>query len=240
MTANVVLSGGPTHQFAVTTAALTELLAGQGVTSTVVSEPTEVVAILRAAEAGVTAPVDLVTVNALRWRMDQERYAGQRDAYAVTLAPADLEVVDRYVRRGGALLALHTAVICFDADPLWHHLCGASWRWDVSSHPPYGTARVDVTLAGRHHPVTRGEEGFVIDDEVYGFLDEVDGLEPLLVSAHGGRTHPVLWARSVGAGRVVTDLLGHDPASFAHPVHRRLLARAARWLVDPSPREAVA
>jgi type 1 glutamine amidotransferase len=97
-----------------------------------------------------------------------------------------------------------------------------------------------VTAAGQDHPVTRGEEGFVIHDEVYGFLDEVDGLEPLLVSAHGGRTHPLLWARSVGAGRVVTDLLGHDPASFAHPVHRRLLARAAAWLVAPSTREAVA
>ena len=32
--------------------------------------------------------------------------------------------------------------------------------------------------------------------------------------------------------RVVTDLLGHDAAAMDHPVHRELLARAARWLTE--------
>ncbi len=53
---------------------------------------------------------------------------------------------------------------------------------------------------------------------------------PLLTGAHGGRAHPLLWARTVGAGRVVTDLLGHSLESFEHPVHRVVLQRAARWI----------
>jgi type 1 glutamine amidotransferase len=48
----------------------------------------------------------------------------------------------------------------------------------------------------------------------------------------------VLWARSVGAGRVVTDLLGHDVAAMDHPSHRELLRRAAHWLTDPDRSES--
>ncbi len=173
--------------------------------------------------------------------MTQDGYAAERDEHAVALDPADLAVIDRYVRGGGGLLALHTAVICFDADPTWHALVGASWRWGRSSHPPLGPVEVTPTEAGHDHPLTRGIGRFVLEDEAYGFLDEVDDLDPLLVSAHGGRAHPLLWARPVGDGRVVTDLLGHGPASFEDPTHRDVLARAATWArrdaaVDGAPR----
>ncbi len=67
--------------------------------------------------------------------------------------------------------------------------------------------------------------------------DEEPGIVPLLTSEHGGRDHPVLWARPVGAGRVVTDLLGHDASSFAHPTHAEILRRAARWVAGSRPEE---
>lgn len=223
MTRCLLLSGGPTHHFDTTSPMLAALLAEQGIDTTVVTEPADMIEALRG------DAVDLLAVNALRWRMPQERYAPLRAEYAVALDSAELAVVDRFVRGGGGLLALHTAVICFDADPTWHALCGASWRWEHSSHPPFGPVAVTVTDAGRHHDLTRGVDDFVVDDEAYGFLDEVDDLEPLLVSTHGGRAHPLLWARPVGRGRVVTDLLGHGPDSFEHPTHRRILTRAAAW-----------
>ena len=47
----------------------------------------------------------------------------------------------------------------------------------------------------------------------------------------------MLWARSVGAGRVVTDLLGHDAAAMTQASHREILRRAARWLTDPDRSE---
>ena len=36
-----------------------------------------------------------------------------------------------------------------------------------------------------------------MEDEVYGFLDEVDGLEPLLVAEHPSTAtaRPLVWAR---------------------------------------------
>jgi type 1 glutamine amidotransferase len=229
MIRHLLLSGGPGHPFAETARLLSALLDDLGASTTVVTEPVDAIAALRAVEAGDAEPVDLLTVAALRWGMTQDAYEAQRDEHAVVLDPADVAVIDRHVRGGGGLLALHTAVICFDADPTWHALVGASWRWGTSSHPPLGPIEVTVTSEGRDHPLTRGIEPFVLEDEAYGFLDECDDLVPLLASTHGGRTHPVLWARGVGGGRVVTDLLGHGVASLEDPTHRDILTRAAAW-----------
>lgn len=247
MNSAVLLTGGPTHPFAETAPLLVDLLCTAGFATTVVTEPADAVAALRQPGGDVGGgnvegdgaegdAVDLLVVHALRWRMTQDRYADQRAEHAVALTADDLAVLDRHVRGGGGLLALHTAVICFDADPTWHALCGASWQWDRSTHPPLGSVDVDVTEAGTTHELTRGIGAFTIEDEAYGFLDELDGLEPLLVADHGGRTHPLLWARAVGAGRVVTDLLGHGPASLRHPAHRAVLQRAITWAARrPAP-----
>jgi type 1 glutamine amidotransferase len=229
VTRSLLLTGGPVHDFAATSRAVAALLEEQGLPATVVSDPGAAVDLLRAAEAGVEEPVALFAVNTLRWGMDQPGYEPLRAEHAHRIRDEDAAVLDGFVRSGGGLLALHTAVICFDGHPIWRALCGAAWVWGTSTHPPAGPVEVRVTDVGRSHAVTAGLDDFTVDDEVYGFLDEVDGLIPLLAADHGGREHPLVWARPVGRGRVVTDLLGHGPASFDHPVHRRLLLAAIAW-----------
>jgi uncharacterized protein len=226
VTRNLLLSGGPGHDFAATTAAMVDLFDDGGLPTTVVDDPVDAVELLAADRNDIA----VLTVNALCWSMRQPAYAAERSRYAATLDTAQLAVLAEFVRGGGGLLALHTAVICFDGAPQWRALCGATWRWGTSSHPPYGTTRVRVTEAGRRHELTNGLDDIDLEDEVYGFLDEVDDLEPLLSAEHGGRDHPLLWARTVGRGRVVTDLLGHDAASITHQAHRTVLARAVRWV----------
>jgi hypothetical protein len=224
---NLLLTGGPVHDFDATSGALAGLLGEVGFETVVTDDPAELFGALGHAPG---SPPALVTVNALRWRMEQPRYAHLRDAHAYSLADDDAALLDAFVRRGGGLLVLHAGVISFDAHPTWQHLCGATWDWDSSAHPPCGPVTVHVTPHGQRHPLTAGIDDFVVEDEVYGFLDEVGDLAPLLTSDHGGRSHPVLWARPVGAGRVVTDLLGHGTASLAHPAHREVLRRAAAWV----------
>jgi type 1 glutamine amidotransferase len=93
-----------------------------------------------------------------------------------------------------------------------------------------------VTEPGRAHPITRDLDDLTLHDEIYGFLDEDPGLTPLLTSTHSQRAHPVLWARDVGNGRVVTDVLGHGPESIGDPTHRTILRRAAAWARRGAPR----
>lgn len=230
MIRNLVLRGGPGHDFDATTAEVIGLLDAVGVESIVVDEPDEAFAALASAAAGSHPPIDLFTVLALRWQMRASKYDADRVQWAYTLAPRDGAVVESFVRAGGGLLALHTAVICFDADPNWHAVCGGSWNWDRSSHPPLGPTRVEVTAAGRHHPITAAITDFDVVDEVYLDLDFVDDVEPLLVASVDGEPRAVCWARTLGAGRVVTDLLGHDAASLRHATHREVLTRAVGWV----------
>jgi type 1 glutamine amidotransferase len=232
---NLLLTGGPGHDFDAIGTELVSLLDDVGIETTTVTDPRVAIGLL--ALEGSDA-FDVLTVHALRWRMAERPAEPDRSRHAFALAAHEARALDDFVRAGGGLLALHAAVICFDADPTWRELCGAAWAWDRSTHPPHGEVQIAVTDAGRAHPLASGLDDFVLVDEVYGFLDEVDGLEPLLASDHGGRTHPVCWARPVGDGRVVTDVLGHDAASFAHPAHRQLVQRAAAWVggreaVDP-------
>lgn len=228
MPTNLVISGGPLHDFAASSAVLVDALDGVGVRSCVIDDPRD----------GLRALVehpgrwDLLTVNTLAWRAEAERHAHLRDEWAFTLRDDEARAIERHVRDGGGLLACHAAVISFDADPRWAECLGASWNWDRSMHPPLGEALVEPTPAGVEHPITRGIDAFSTVDEVYGFLDVAPEVEALLTSRHGGVAHPVLWARSVGRGRVVTDLLGHDAAAMDHPVHRELLGRAGRWLTE--------
>lgn len=219
---NLLLSGGVGHPFATTSGLLADILAEVGFTSVVHEDLEEGLAALR------SGSFDLVTVNALRWRMDVERYAHLRDEYALSLSSAARTSLETYVREGGRLLALHTASICFDDWPGWGEILGARWDWDRSFHPPLDTMTVEV--ADATHPLVSGLGAFTLTDEAYGFLDEMPDLRPLLTSEHGGRAHPLLWERSYGAGLVVYDALGHDERSYASPEHREILRRIAAHL----------
>lgn len=230
---HLLLRGGPgNHDFEATAAAIAAVVA-DGATTTV-GDPRTALDHLAAAEAGTVEPWDLLTVDALWWRMEVERYAAQRAQHAFDLGGEDAALLDRFVRAGGGLLAVHTAVICFDAHTRWHDLLGASWDWDRSGHGPISPVTVRLTPAGEAHPATAGLDGFVVDDELYEGLRAEPDVVPLAVGRTEAGEHPVAWVRERGAGRVAVDLLGHGPASLADPGHRDLLARLARWAARPA------
>lgn len=176
---------------------------------------------------------DVVAMNALRWRMLDDRYASWRADWELSLAREARDALAGFVRDGGGLVGNHTAAICFDDWPEWRAMLGAQWNWTRSSHPPLGPLTVRVPDA-RRHPLVHGLPAtFDIVDEVYGNLDLEPDVTPLVVGSHpDGSEHPLVWARSYGAGRVVFDGLGHDVASLRNPPNRTILQRALRWVTE--------
>ena len=223
MPANVILTGGHTHPFATSAPALASLLAGHGIESVVEFDP-------EAAIAQVTKlrPA-LLTIYALRWTMRQGgKYAPFRERWGFSLSSQARAEVVAHRARGGGILALHTAIICFDDWTDWADILGGRWEWGRSSHPPYGP--VETRLDMPDHPLLAGLPAFSLDDEAYGDLNLDPGVRPLMrVRAADGAWHPALWTHGSDERRVVVDTLGHDAGAFAHPVHGRLLARAALW-----------
>ena len=221
---NLLLTGGIVHPFESAAPALANVLNRHGVESTVTED----------IDAGLVdlarGRFDLLTVYALRWSMQDDKYAAHRSRWGLTLSPAAREAIVMHVYEGGGLLGLHTASICFDDWPEWRSVLGGTWVWGRSGHPPPGP--VQVRISEPDHPLVRGLPDFTLADEVYGNLalepDVVPLMQATAIGAHAG-WHPVLWERRVGIGRVVYGALGHDATSIAHPVHSRVLARSALW-----------
>ena len=219
---NLLLTGGHAHDFAATAQVVADLLATEGVT-------TEITQSLEDAFARMTAGArfDLLTVAAVRFRMLPERYAPLRGAFAFEMDSTGRRAILDHLGRGGGLLALHTAPICFDDWPEWGAIFGAVWDWDRSGHPPPLPSLVSVT--GEVHPVTDGIDDFEVVDEIYHSLTTEPDVTPLAVSPHEGRPQPLVWTRTRGPARVAVDLLGHSRASLEHPAHATIVLRAALW-----------
>ncbi|TKK84952.1 ThuA domain-containing protein [Herbidospora galbida] len=216
MARNLILSGGVAHDFAATSQTLAEVLLEAGIES----EITEDIA------GALSEPpqVDLITLNAMRWSNERGHFEDQRDLWHLPLPPDARAVLLDHLNKGGGVLAMHTASICFDDWQGWPRVLGASWKWGKSHHPPIGWTTVHVN---RDHVITDGLRDFDVVDEVYSDLDVLPDVTPL-ATALG---QPVLWARNVRRGRLVYDALGHDTRSYDSPIHRTLLCRAAQWLL---------
>ena len=229
MSRALILTGGIGHPFGTATPALQAALAEAGFASSATEDIEGGLA-----EAARAAP-ELLVVYALRWTMrGSEKYAPHRDKMGFSLSEAGRARLTAHVARGGGLLALHTAIVCFDDWPGWRDLIGAVWSWGRSSHPPYGP--IEARPTGRAHPIVAGAGALAMNDEVYGGLHAAGDLAPLLeAKAAAGGWHPVLWARTLGAGRLDVDALGHDAGAFAEPTHRRLVQRAALWASGRDP-----
>jgi type 1 glutamine amidotransferase len=168
---------------------------------------------------------DLLVVNALRWSMTQhEKYAPFRAVHAFRPQPGSMDRLVGWVRGGGRLLALHTAVICFDTEPGWLDLLGGGWRWGVSHHPPRGDLRIEPAAA----------PAFDLVDEAYHHMGLAADADVWASCALSEGRQPVVWTRHPGAGRVAVDTLGHDRPSLENPGHARLIGRLVDWLLSPA------
>ncbi len=218
----LILSGGAGHSFDETTPQLVDLLEllDPQIEVTVVSEPSELERLSH----------DLLVVNALWWQMLADRYRNVRQELSRTTPAAARQRIEEHIAAGGAVLAFHTAVICFDDWPRWGQICGASWNWERSHHPPFDAehpVRIDPTA----HPLTRGLHPFDLIDEVYGFLDLAPDNEILATASHSGEDHPLVMRRVDGDARIAVDVLGHDRRSLESAEHRELLGRVVGWLL---------
>ncbi|HXV94687.1 MAG TPA: ThuA domain-containing protein [Pseudonocardia sp.] len=232
----VVLSGGLTHDFPATTGCLSAVLEAEGLTPEVHTRVDDALLALPGAA--------LFVVNALRWTMTGEatpaRYRELAATEGASPSPAARDALAAHLRRGGGVLGMHTASICFDDWPGWGEVLGGAWVWGRSHHPPLGPP-VRVRIAGEHE-IVAGLDDFTVVDEVYGGLDLRPGLVPLVTARQPAgpdtgpdsipdttTAHPLLWAREHGGGRVVYDALGHHPPSYEVPEHREIVRRAVRW-----------
>lgn len=180
-------------------------------------------------------PCELLVISALRWTMTQHpKYEPHRAQWANSTSSAFRNAVVGHLQRGGALLAMHTAILCFDDWPLWSEILGGSWVWGRSSHPPYGQAT--TRMEALTHPITRGVRDFDSQDEVYSDLSLARSVDVLASSrVTESDWMPTVWVREWQGAKVCVDALGHDVNSLSQPDHQRLIRQAIDWLMPARP-----
>ena len=225
-----MLIGGINHPFEETAAEMAAVLEEQGIASFITEDVDEAIGALDGSA--------LFTLNALRWRMlNHEKYLPYMDRWSYELPSCHRQALMEFVDRGGGLLGLHTASICFDAWPEYRQLLGGVWAWERTFHPPLGWAEIRPVpiqadaVGASAESLTTGMSGFKLRDEIYHCLDVaadsrviLEGRLPL------GPWQPISWTREQGAGRVIYHSLGHDAASLRNAHHRAFLGRCYRWL----------
>jgi type 1 glutamine amidotransferase len=141
------------------------------------------------------------------------------------------------VKDGKGLVVAHFASSAF-AKPNWEEYekaVAGGWRAQGFHGPPheYTVKKTDVK-----HPITDGQPAQFahVKDELY----QNSLLTPhsvVLVTAFSdpakprgtGKDEPIVWVNQYGKGRVVENVLGHDPAAMADPNYQALMRRCVEW-----------
>ena len=145
--------------------------------------------------------------------------------YEVWMQPHQEQAIADFVVRGGGFLPLHNSCWAYPWRGPYRQVLGGYYQ----SHGPILKVREEVIA---DHPITAGVEPFEVVDEQHWLWFDPDRVTLFLKSyAEDGREGPAGWAHDVGEGRVAYLANGHTLEVLQHPMVRRLLENAARWVL---------
>jgi len=157
------------------------------------------------------------------------------------------EYFEKFLKRGGGIVAFHDAVVT-PQDPQWFKtIVGGSWENRVAR---YFEGKNTYYYVNTEHPITKGASNFTIEDEVYWNLHMMPNAQILASSmqperrrpgekAEGetpaiGKLIPQIWVyeNTLEGGqpyRAFVDLLGHHFRTFSSPHCRAIFLRGIAW-----------
>jgi uncharacterized protein len=248
--ANLIIAGDPFHPPETQAPTLTAIMASIGIESDVEEDVEE------GCRKLASGKYDLLTFSAARWRMlnatsgpvnpEAISAPSRPDPYwALSLSEFGREAIRKHLRGGGSMLAMHSAAIAFDDWPEWGEIIGTRWMWGQSGHPALGPVEARFIPGFTAIPLVADLPPFECEDEAYGGMWVSPDVTPLAevravapgVSGPGSTWTPALWTHHWQGGRIVYDALGHAAPSLDHPVHRRVITRAALWALGHSDDE---
>ena len=147
------------------------------------------------------------------------------------LTGARRDELQRFVRGGGGIVAIHAA-----ADSHYH------WPWYARmiggrfERHPAGTPSGTLRRATASHPATKTlPASFRRVDEWYYFADYdpesrlLVTLDPSSIGESDSNPNPIAWARRFEGGRIFYTAMGHTAESFAEPLVLDHIAGGLRW-----------
>ncbi len=148
------------------------------------------------------------------------------------LNAAQQAVFERFIRRGGGFVGVHSATDTEYDWPFYGALVGAYF----AGHPDIQNGTIQIEDAG--HPSTASlPRTWTRRDEWYNFQRNPRGAVTVLATlderSYSGGTmapdHPIMWSQTYEGGRAWYTAGGHTAESFSEPLFVDHLGRAILW-----------
>ena len=154
--------------------------------------------------------------------------------------PAQQQAYTNLLNSGIGLVAMHHSLGAHDNWPEYAKIIGGKYLHkavtiDGKELPASNFAHgqeINVTIADKKHPITKGLAGFTIHDETYGKCYVAPNVHVLLTTEHPKCTHEVAWTTQYGKSRICYLMFGHDNQAWTNPNYRELLLRVIRWCAE--------
>ncbi len=143
------------------------------------------------------------------------------------------EAVRDFVAAGNGLYCLHNSSHISLSSPTYREVMGGAYI----GHPPLRPFKVRVV--NQSHPITRGIEDFMVNDEQHyvtydkdpgNILLQAENIDRLTYESYGTKSISG-WAHEYGKGRVVFTAVGHTIHAMWAPQYLKLQTRAVQWLL---------
>jgi len=161
------------------------------------------------------------------------------------IKPAQREYLDKFLKRGGGIVAIHDSV-CGDDAQWFKTIIGGAWE---HGHSKWFEGDVSIYFTDRSHPITKDVSNFDFDDEIYWDLHMMPEAHVLAATyapdrrnTKGGRIYPSVYdivpqmwtyekelAGATAPYRAFVSIPGHMHKSFSLPHFRAVLLRGIAW-----------
>lgn len=156
-----------------------------------------------------------------------------------TIKPDDRANLDKFLKRGGGIVAIHDSVCGNDAQ-WWKTIIGGAWE---HGHSKWFEGEIGMYYTVAESPITEGASNFEFDDEMYYDLHMMPAAKILATTwvpdrraAKNGRLYPhvydvapQMWTYEKDDHRAFVCIPGHHYKSFNLPHFRSIILRGIAW-----------
>jgi type 1 glutamine amidotransferase len=153
-----------------------------------------------------------------------------------SLLPAQQQAYINLLNKGKAIIFLHHSLVSYQNWPEFIKIVGGQYHTNavvVNGDTLRANYEHDVTIPvkveDKQHPVTRGINDFEILDEIYGEVEILPTVKPLLSTTQPKSMRYVAWINHYGNSDVLYIQLGHGPTAYANANYRKLIQQAIEW-----------
>ncbi|MEI6143620.1 MAG: ThuA domain-containing protein [Mariniphaga sp.] len=141
----------------------------------------------------------------------------------------------RLLQAGKGLVFLHHSICAYQDWPEYESIVGGKY-YEKKKNERFGASSyqhdVDfyVQIVHPTHPVVKGIDEFVLSDEVYGNLEVIPEIYPLLSTDHPKSNILIGWTLTKDKSKIVYIQPGHDKKSWENENYRRLVKQAIQFV----------